>query len=302
METLTAAGTTDARRPAWSSWLLLALAVASTSCSAILIRYADDAQPLAISFWRCAAGAAALAPFVTRRFHGIDAVSMKRSLVAGAFLAVHFATWITSVNLTTVASSVLLVSTSPVFVAAAGWLLFGERLKSVVWAGIGLTLAGTALIGGGGFGGSSVVGNVLALIGGAMAAGYLVTGRIARRYLGIIEYAVVAYAAAAALLLVACMAAGAPLWGYRAPTWWAIAGIILGPQLLGHTLINFVLKDIDATSVAVMIMAEPVISTALAFALFSEVPSLLVYPGGALVLTGIYLVSSAGRHPASIPQ
>lgn len=302
MRTSTAAAGTDAGGGGRVAWLLLAFAVASTSISAILIRYASDAEPLAISFWRCAAGAALLAPFVKRRLHGVDSANLKRSIAAGAFLAVHFATWITSVSLTTVASSVLLVSTSPVFVAAAAWLLFGERLKSVGWLGIVLTLVGVGFIGGGGFGGSSPAGNFLALIGGAMAAGYLLAGRAARRELGIIEYAVVAYSSSAVLLLIASTAAGVTLWGYSAPTWWAIAGIVIGPQLLGHTLINLVLKDIDPTTVAVTIMVEPVISTALAFALFSEVPPALTYPGGALILLGIYLVSSSGREPVPIGQ
>lgn len=278
---------------------MLGCAVASTSAAAILIRYATGADPLAISLWRCAAGAALLAPFIERR-PAIDPVDLRRCVAAGAFLAVHFATWITSVNLTTVASSVLLVSTSPVFVAAAAWFLFGERLKAVGWLGITLTVAGVGFIGGGGFGGSSLVGNVLALVGGAMAAGYLLAGRAARRKLGIVQYVVVAYGTAALLLLVVCLAAGVPLWGYPAATWWAIAGIIAGPQLLGHTLINFVLKEIDPTTVASTIMVEPVISTALAYVLFSEIPSPLVYPGAALILLGIYLVSSARAEPATV--
>ncbi len=290
----------DVGRPVWVVWLLLALAVASTSVAAILIRYAGEADPLAISFWRCAAGAAVLAPFIKQRPRSIDRINWRRSVAAGAFLAVHFATWISSVSLTTVASSVLLVSTSPVFVAAAARILFKERLQGAGWLGISLTLVGVALIGGGGFGGSSLAGNVLALMGGAMAAGYLLAGRAARRDLGIIEYAVIAYATAALLLLVACVASGVVLWDYSAPTWWAIAGIIVGPQLLGHTLINLVLKDIDPTTVAVTIMVEPVISTLLAFALLAETPSLLVYPGGALILLGIYLVSSSSREPVGI--
>lgn len=300
--TVTATAGADKGRPGMVAWLLLTVAVASTSAAAILIRYASDAEPLAISFWRCAAGAAILVPFVKPRAQGVDAVNLKRSVVAGAFLAVHFATWISSVSLTTVASSVLLVSTSPVFVAAAAWIFFGERLESVGWLGIALTLVGVGFIGGGGFGGSSLAGNLLALTGGAMAAGYLLAGRSARRELGIIEYVVIAYATSAVLLLIACIVGGVPLWGYSAATWWAIGGIIVGPQLLGHTLINLVLKDIDPTTVAVTIMVEPVISTALAFAFFSEIPSALVYPGGALILLGIYLVSSARRQPVPIAQ
>ena len=91
------------------------------------------------------------------------------------------------------------------------------------------------------------------------------------------------------------------MWGYPAATWWAIAGLIVGPQLLGHTVINLVLSDIDATTVSVVIMAEPIVTIALAFLLLNEVPSLLVLPGGAAILAGIYLVSTTTR-PEPVPD
>lgn len=284
-------------RPAWTAWVLLSVGVLAASVSAILIRFADGANPLAISFWRCALGTLALLPFARWTKRGTTAATVRISAIAGFFLALHFATWITSVGLTSVASSVLLVSTTPVFTALIAWLAFKERLRFAGWAGIGLTLVGVGLIGGGDFGGSSGVGNLLALIGGATVGGYLIFGAIARRTLGIVEYAVLAYATAALALVVVCLVAGVDLWGYDAQTWWAIAGLVVGPQLLGHTVINSVLTKIDATTVAVTIMAEPIVATALAFVLFSEEPSLLIYPGGLLILIGIYLVTTVRKVP-----
>lgn len=128
-----------------------------------------------------------------------------------------------------------------------------------------------------------------------MAAGYVLFGQAARRFVGIMPYAVIAYAVAAALMLPAALIRDQPLWGYGAQSWWAIAGIVVGPQLLGHTMINLVLSDLDATTVSISIMAEPVIAAALGYLVFSEVPSMLFYPGGAAILLGIYLVSSLGR-------
>jgi drug/metabolite transporter (DMT)-like permease len=222
---------------------------------------------------------------------------LKLPAIAGCFLAVHFASWITSLGLTTVAASVLLVSASPIFVALAARFLFGERLATKGWVGLGLALTGTAIVGGTGLGGSSLSGNALALLGGATAGGYAMAGGLARQRLGILEYAVVTYAVAAALLLVACLVSGAALFDYGAQTWWAIAGLIVGPQLLGHTVINLVLSDLDATTVTVAIMGEPIIAITLAFIFFSEVPSWTVYPGGAAILVGIYLVSTARKTP-----
>jgi drug/metabolite transporter (DMT)-like permease len=289
-------------RAGWVMWAILTVGVVAVSVSAILIRYASvdadgDASPLAISFWRCALGSLALVPFARWKKRGTTPVTIKYSVVAGVFLAVHFASFISSVGLTSVASSVLLVSTTPVFTALVGWIAFKERLQLLGWIGISLTLVGVALIGGGDFGGGSGLGNLLALAGGATAGGYLIVGARARRSMGIVEYAVITYTAAGMLLLAVCLLGDIALWGYGAQTWWAIVGSVIGPQLLGHTLINATLSDIDTTTVAVTIMAEPVISTALAYFLLSESPSRLIYPGGALILLGIYLVTKVSTQP-----
>lgn len=285
---------------AWGPWTILAIGVVSASVSGILIRYADEASGLALSLWRCAAGALLLAPFAIPGIRRMSARDFVIPAVAGVSLAAHFATWITSVNLTTIASSVLLVSTTPIFVALIGRWLLSERLRTAGWLGIALALGGTVLIAGLDFEGSSLGGNILALIGGITVAGYVIGGRQARRHLGILEYAVVTYGFAALVLIPVCLLAGVELGGYSDTTWLAIAGLIVGPQLMGHTLINMALSDIDATTVSVTVMAEPIIAIALAFVLFSEVPSALAYPGGLAILFGIYLVSAAQRQPAVI--
>jgi drug/metabolite transporter (DMT)-like permease len=280
-------------RVTWPPWSILWIGVFAASTSAVLVRYATGVGPLAIAFWRCAAGAAMLAPFAWRRLSRVHARRMRLPTLAGAFLAVHFATWISSIRLTSVASSVLLVSTTPIFIAVAAWALQHQRFAGSTWLGIGIALAGTAVIGGADLGGSSLTGDLLAVAGAAAAGGYFMAGQAARRDLGILEYATVTYAVSALLLLVACLAGGVSLTGYPAHGWWSLLGLVVGPQLLGHTGINFALKEIDPTTVSVAVMAEPVLSTALALVLLGEVPSLLVIPGGAAVLFGIYLVTSA---------
>jgi drug/metabolite transporter (DMT)-like permease len=296
------ATTSTMPRPAARDFALLWIGVVSASVSAILIRYADGAEPLAISFWRCAAGAIVLLPFARGGLGALRPGAWRMPALAGAFLAMHFASWITSLELTTVASSVLLVSTTPIFAAVGAWLLLDEGVSAGGWAGVLAAFAGTVLVAGGDLSGSSLEGNVLALIGGATAGGYVLTGRRARQHTGILEYAVIAYAISAVLLLVSCVVGGVELLGYDARTWWAIAGLVIGPQLLGHTIINLVLKDIDVTTVSVSIMAEPVIAIVLAFLLFDEIPPVLLYPGGVAILAGIYLTSTSRRQELEVPS
>ncbi|MDP9067073.1 MAG: DMT family transporter [Actinomycetota bacterium] len=285
----------------WVTWTLLVVGVLGASVSAILIRYAQEAHPLAISFWRCAAGAALLLPFTRGGFRRMQRSGWVLPSVAGVFLALHFATWITSLELTSVANSVLLVTTAPIFVAIAARYVLKERMKAIVWIGIALAFAGAAAIAGGAEGGeASLRGDLLALIGAVAVAGYALAGQVARRELGIIEYAVITYGIAAAVLLPVCVATGVELWGYTAQTWAAIAGIVIGPQILGHTVLNYVVKDLDATTVYVAVMAEPPIAIALAFFLFQGTPSLLVYPGGLAILIGILMVSVGRRQAPEI--
>jgi drug/metabolite transporter (DMT)-like permease len=300
MERTTAPTTTESPPVSPRAWTLLVFGVVVASFSAIFVRYAEDAEPLAISFWRCAAGALLIAPFAVRGLRRMDGQTFKVCLVSGAFLAFHFATWLTSLELTTVASSVLLVSTTPVFVALAARPVFGERLSRYGWLGILIALAGTGLVSGTDLGESSVGGDLLAILGAVGAAGYVMAGREARLKVGVLEYAVVTYGVAAFLLLPICLVAGSPLSGYDASTWWALAAIIVGPQLFGHTVINQTLSDIDATTVSVTVMAEPIIATVAAWVLFEEVPSWQIYPGGAAILLGIYMVTTANRQPAVI--
>lgn len=292
----------DASDKAWVPWSVLATGVGAASVSAILIRYADDASGIAISFWRSLGGTLLLLPFAIRGLKRMEVRDYLLPMVAGAFLAIHFATWITSVNMTTVASSVLLVSTTPIFVAIAARWIFNEQLGVPGWSGIALALLGTALVAGLDFGGSSLDGNVLALIGGITVAGYGLAGQVSRQKLGILEYAVVTYGTSAIVILIIGLPTGIELTGYDRTTWLAIVGSILGPQLLGHTFINFALRAIDATRVSVTIMAEPIIAIALAYLLFDETPTWLAYPGGLAILAGIYLVTSARREAPLISE
>ena len=289
-------------RATWIPWVLMAVGVLGASVSAIFIVYARDAEPMAISFWRCAAGAAALLPFAATRLKKISRRQLGLPAIAGVFLAAHFATWITSLELTTVAASVLLVTSSPAFVAVIAWWLLKERLQKVALIGILLTVVGAGLVVGGDLSGSEFTGNMLAVAGAITVGGYMLAGQVSRRELGIFEYSVITYSVAGLVLLPIVIATGSDLVGYDAETWWALLGLLIGPQLLGHTVLNYVIKDFGATTIAVAVMAEPLIAAVLAYFLFDQVPTLLIYPGAVAIMVGIYLVSTRRNPPPVVVE
>jgi drug/metabolite transporter (DMT)-like permease len=286
---------------------LLIVGVAAVSTSAPLIRLAD-APPLAVAFYRNLFAAALLLPLaVARHRDELRALGRRRAgalLLAGGFLAVHFAAWIPSVTLTTVAASTVLVTSQPVWAAAGSRLLFGERIPRSAVLGIAVALAGAVLISGADFAVSAraFAGDLLALLGAVTAAGYLLTGRRLRQRLSLAAYTGVVYTVCAALLFLAMLATRTPLSGFEPKVWLLFALMALGPQILGHTVFNYLLRDLDATVVAVAIMGEPVGASLLALALFGEVPPASAVAGGLLVLAGIYVaVTAQARRPVDAP-
>jgi drug/metabolite transporter (DMT)-like permease len=264
--------------------------VLAVSAAAIFIRLAD-APAIAIAFWRCVLGAAVLLPFaLVRGDHFPRGRALYAGLASGVALGAHFGFWISSLDYTSVAASVVLVSTQPVFVAVLAYLVFGERTTPVSFAGILVALVGTAVIAlDRTVGSAALLGNVLALVGAVTVAVYVLIGRSSRTGgVGVLPYSVVVYAAAAAILLPAALAFDVALWGYSGETWFWLAAITLGPQLMGHTVFNWALRYVEASVISGTILAEPVASALLAWLILSERPGLLTLFGGAVVLLGLY--------------
>lgn len=286
---------------------LLVLGVVAVSFSAPLIRLAD-APPSAVAFYRNGLAAAILLSFAWSR-HRTELRSLTGPdwawlLLAGVFLALHFITWIPSVTLTTVTASTVLVSTQAVFAAAGGKVLFGDSVRGSTIAGIVIALAGAVLISGGDFRGSTRAfsGDLLALSGAVFAAGYLLTGRSLRRRLSLLTYAGVVYSVCAVSLIPAMFLSQTPFTGYEPKVWLMFGLMALGPQILGHTTFNFLLRDLNATVIAVAVMGEPLGASLLALMFFGETPPFVAVVGGLLVLVGIYLgIVGQARRPAQAP-
>ena len=289
-------------------FLILGTGVVVVSFAAILIRFAhaEGASSLTIAAVRLGLAAALLAPLAWLR-HGREILRLgKREfalcVLSGAFLALHFWTWITSLEYTSIASSTALVTTNPLWVGLASALLLRERPGGAALTGIALTIAGSFLIfaadagpADGGSGKAPLLGNSLALIGALAASGYLLVGRALRAKISLLAYVWLAYAIAAVLLIGGLIASGTSIAGLPAPAWGFMALLAIGPQLIGHTAFNWALRRLTATFVAVSILGEPIGAALLAILLFGETFSTLQLCGFVLLLAGIFVAARGER-------
>ena len=277
----------------------VAVGVLAVSAAAILIRLAE-APAIAVAFWRCALGAALLLPpALMRRERFPRGRDLYVGVTSGVALGAHFGFWISSLDHTSVAASVVLVSTQPVFVAILAYLLFGERTSPLSIAGILAALAGTAVIAGDdSVGSAALLGNALALVGAVTIAIYVLIGRSSRTGgIGVLPYSVVVYSAAALALLPVGLLFEVRLWGYSGETWLWLWAITLGPQIMGHTVFNWALRYVEASVISGTILAEPVVSALLAWLILSEKPGVATVVGGAVVLSGLFLLLRGRRLP-----
>lgn len=291
-------------RGAGSTFLVLAGAVAVVSTASILIRYAqaEGASSLAIAAGRLTIAAAVLAPFALPKLRqdlrGLSPRPLLLCMASGLLLAVHFWTWIASLEYTSVASSTVLVTTNPLWVALASAWLLRERPAVATLAGIALTVAGSAAIfasdtSAPASAASPLLGNTLALVGAVAASGYLLIGRALRAAVGFSTYVWTAYATAAVFLCLALIARGGATAQLSGVAWAFIAALALGPQVIGHTAFNWALRRLSATFVAVAILGEPVGSALLAYVLFGETFEPLQLAGFLLLLVGIFAAARA---------
>jgi drug/metabolite transporter (DMT)-like permease len=278
-----------------SPWLLLALAVVFVSFGSIFVRLAA-APALAVAFYRVGLASLVLAPFAARdSARSWPALSRRhRSLLvaSGLALALHFATWIASLSYTSIASSVLLVNTSPVFAVALTRIFLGERISPVVLGAIPVAFAGAALIALADWTGSpgSLFGNLLALAGAVTLAAYQVIGRGLKDALPLNAYVLGVWATAAVALAGLAAWFGVPLSGFGGRTWLAFLALALVPTVGGHGLVNKSLRSFPAPTVGLFLLGEPVGASILAFLLFHEVPGPWTLAGGAIVLASLALV------------
>jgi drug/metabolite transporter (DMT)-like permease len=301
-------------RPAVIAGLVVGAMAVSTS--AILARIAMGADPavaaaeagsapaLGVAFWRTALGALALAPlaFRAQRRSATRLTPQRHRQLAfsGVVLGLHFALFQGALALTTVASAVTLVTMSPIFVALGGWWWLREPTDRRTWFGMGVTILGAVTIGladltSVDLGPQALLGDAMAFGGALAVTGYLLVGRLARRDVPGATYSAIVFGWAAVTLLPLCLITAAPLGGYRPVVWLAIAGIVVGPQLLGHTVFNALLSTVPATVVSIVVLSEPVGAGVLAWWLLDETPAGWFLVGAPLVLLGVAIATVRRR-------
>jgi drug/metabolite transporter (DMT)-like permease len=287
--------------------------ILAVSSASVLIRYAQGYAPsLVIAASRLSIATLALAPMALGRYWSdlrrLNRAEVRLGVLSGLFLAVHFATWISSLEYTSVANSVVLVTTTPLWVALFAPLTLREQLSRQLLGGVLLAFAGGVVVGLSDacswntaglvcpswqdfLGRSAFLGDFLALVGAWAAAGYLLIGRRLRAGMALIPYIFLVYGAAAVVLVLLMFSAGQVPWGYppQAYLWFMLLALV--PQLLGHSTFNWALGYLPAAFVSVTLMGEPVGSIILAYFLLQETPAGFKLLGAFLLLVGIYLAS-----------
>ncbi len=290
--------------PSMTDSSLIVVALLAVSTSAPLIA-ATAAPALAIAFWRNGMASAVLVPWAVVRnraeIRRLDRREWRLAATAGALLAAHFATWVPSVTLTSVAAATALTATQPVWAALIAHRR-GEVISWRAWVGIVLAVLGAALVTGVDVTVSAraFAGDLLAMVGGVFAAAYVTAGAQVRRTVSTTVYTTVCYGLTALLLLAGCLVAHQRLAGYSADAWLKLAGLTIGAQLLGHSVFNIVLRSTSATVVSLAILFEPVGAALIAALWLAQLPGAASYPGLALLLAGIGVVvtSAAPAVPA----
>lgn len=282
-------------KPNFPPNLALLVSIVAVSTASILIRM-SDAGPLAIAAYRLIFATIILLPFFLRsggfkRLIDSSRMDLLTLIGVGFVLAFHFASWISSLNFTSVASSVLFVHIDPIFVAAVSHFILKERINRSTLLGIVIAFAGTSIIALGDVvtGKTNLYGDLLALIGAIMLGIYILSGRRIRQNLDLVSYVTPVYATSALVLTVGCLVTGTRLTPYPPREYLLFFAIAVVPMIFGHTVYNWALKYVSAPVVSISLLGEPVGATILAFLFLNEMPTLPTIIGGVITLAGIYM-------------
>jgi drug/metabolite transporter (DMT)-like permease len=307
------------KRPPFPPFVAILFGILAVSTASIFIRFAQkEATSLVIAAWRLTIASLVLVPIAAtshrRELRSLNRSDLLLALLSGIFLALHFATWITSLQYTTVASSVVLVSTVPLWVALLSPFTIKEPIRRAVIWGLILALVGGTVVGisdscsltgarltcpslANFMHGRAFMGDLLAICGAIAGAGYLLIGRKLRAKVSLFSYISLVYGMAAVVLVIIMLSAREYPFGYSPIIYLWLVLLAVIPQLIGHSTFNWALGYLSAAYVAITLLGEPIGSTILAYFILGEVPTTIKLIGGGMILVGIYIASRSEALP-----
>ena len=293
-------GDTAHDTPRFNPYAVLIIGIIGVSTGSIFARLAD-APALVTAAYRMGLAALILIPLAAWKagdeLRNLSVHDIKLAMLSGFFLALHFAAWISSLDYTAIANSVVLVNTIPLWVGLFTPLIAKDRIKGSTIISIIVSVVGAAIIGFGDFdtAGKALWGDVLAVFGAVCAAIYLLFGRNLRRKLSLLPYVSICYGSAAIILWLVVLFLNLPITGYSTQTVAAFWAMALVSQLIGHSSYNWSLKWFSTSLVAVSLLGEPIGSTLLAYIIFDEGLTWLKLIGGLFILSAIYIAASGEK-------
>jgi drug/metabolite transporter (DMT)-like permease len=301
----------------------LILGILAVSTASIFIRFAQVEVPsIVIAAGRLTLATLVIAPFSVKSWMKdrvkLDRKTWRLLILSGMFLGLHFVTWITSLEYTSIASSVVLVTTAPLWVALLSPIFLKEKISRWVLIGLVVALSGAIIVGVGGscafndgrlicqgmgesWSGRNFTGNVLALLGAILSAAYLMVGRSVRNRLSLPIYTTIVYGIASIVLILLVILTGTPVEGYSTASYAWVVALALVPQVIGHTAFNWALKYLSAAYVSIALLGEPIGTVILAALFLREKPAILEILGGVLILSGITLATRRSMRKVNPP-
>jgi drug/metabolite transporter (DMT)-like permease len=275
-----------------------------TSLSSIFVKLSDSPSIIISAYRMLFAALLWVIPVMLKDREELKRVTLSDMIwctLSGIFLALHFATWIASLSMTSVASSTVLVSLSPVFVAAFSYFILKENIKIRSAVGITVAILGSVLIalGDSQGGGHALKGDMLALAGAFFVGGYLLIGGRIRLRLGVRVYVLIVYSISAVVLFLIAIISKTPIYPYPVEEMLIFFALAFFCSMLGHSVYNWMLEYVSSTFISVSTLGEPIFASVLALIFFNEVPGILTLIGGISVLSGLYIYvkSTGGKNP-----
>jgi drug/metabolite transporter (DMT)-like permease len=293
------------RVPPFNPYIAIVIGVISVSTSAVLVKLAGNAPAAIIANYRLLLAVLLMAPIMILKYrHEFKLITKKDwllSSLAGIFLAFHFILWFESLNYTSVASSVVLVTLQPIFAFLGTYLFFKERFSSGAVISMVIALLGSVIISWGDFqiSGMALFGDILAFIGAIAITAYFLLGQNARKRVSLMTYTFVVYGVSSITLILYNLLLQNPFLGYPTKYWLIFLALAIIPTFFGHTLFNWALKWLSTSTISMAIVFEPIGASILAYFILGEKITWSQWLGGTIVIFGLFLFIMSTTRKAS---